>query len=442
MTATETPMRYLSTVGKAEPVDLDTALRRGLAPDGGLYVPERLPKMRFVDLAGCRSLAETARSVLAPFLAGSSLAAQLDAITDEALDVPLPLVEFEHGRSWMLELFHGPTAAFKDFAARFLAACMARLRRPEDPEQTIVVATSGDTGGAVAAAFHQRPGFRVVILYPQGRVSARQAHQLGAFGDNVHTFRVAGDFDDCQRLAKQALNDPELVAELCLTSANSISIGRLLPQITYYAHASVQLFRRTSSAADVIVPTGNLGNALACILAREMGLPIGEVVLATNANRTLWDYFSGSDYRGRSGLATLANAMDVGDPSNFERLAWFFRDRDLRDAGIHAFSVSDPVIEQTIREVDRRYRMEVCPHTACAVEVLHQRRKHGHFRPHLIAATAHPAKFDEVVEPLLGRGIDPPSALAELLGRPSHAEPLAAQFDELREVLGRVSGST
>ena len=425
------PIRYLSTAGQADPVDLATALRQGLAPDGGLYVPSHLPELHFADLAECRSLAETARLVLAPFLAGSELADELGAITAESLDLPLPLVEFETGRSWMLELFHGPTAAFKDFAARFLAACMARLRSPDDPPQTIIVATSGDTGGAVAAAFHGRPGFRVVILYPGGRVSKRQAHQLGAFGGNVHTYRVAGDFDDCQRLVKQALNDTALSRALHLTSANSISIGRLLPQITYYAHAVTALYRRTSTPIDVVVPTGNLGNALACILARSLGLPIGDVILATNANRTLSEYFAGKDYQGRPGLATLANAMDVGDPSNFERLAWFFRDRDLRDSCIRAHSVSDQVIERTIVEVDRQYGMAICPHTACAVEVLHQRRGFGHFRPHLVAATAHPAKFDEVVEPLLGRSIDPPPALAALLDRESRAEPLPADFDAL-----------
>jgi threonine synthase len=428
-------MRYLSTVGKTEPVDLTTALRRGLAPDGGLYVPETLPELRFADLAECHSLVDTANKVLAPFMEGSSLAEQLREITAESLNLPLPIVEFERGRSWMLELFHGPTAAFKDFAARFLAACMARLREPDDPVQTIVVATSGDTGGAVAAAFHQRPGFRVVILYPKGRVSARQAHQLGAFGDNIHTFCVAGDFDDCQRLAKQALGDPELAGQLHLTSANSISIGRLLPQITYYAHASAQLFRKTSTAVDVIVPTGNLGNALACVLARRMGLPIGEVVLATNANRTLSEYFEGKDYRGRPGLATLANAMDVGDPSNFERLAWFYRDEDLRNSDIRAFSVGDQVIRETIKHFEEKQEMPICPHTACAVEVLSMRHRFGHYRPHLVAATAHPAKFDEVVEPLLGRRIEPPPALSALLERPSHAEDIQPEFEAVKRRL-------
>lgn len=428
-------MNYLSTRGQTEPVDLATALRRGLAPDGGLYVPESIPPFDPSQAAQGSTLADTATALLAPYFAGSALQHELAGICSEALDLPLPIVPFESDQSWVLELFHGPTAAFKDYAARFLAACMGRVRRSSEPTRTVIVATSGDTGGAVAAAFHRRPGFRVVILYPEGRVSARQAHQLGAFGDNIHTFRIQGNFDDCQRLAKQALNDLQLNQRLNLTSANSISIGRLLPQISYYAHASLILARQQSGPVDVIVPTGNLGNALACILAREIGLPIGEVVLATNANRTLPDYFSGLDYRGRPGLATLANAMDVGDPSNFERLAWFYRDRDLRAAGIHSISVDDEAIRRTIRRVDAEQGMALCPHTACAVEALRQRRLAGIRTPHLIAATAHPAKFDEVVEPLLGRAIDPPPALAELLNRPSQAQALEADFDHLRQIL-------
>ncbi len=419
-------MNYLSTGGQASATDLAGALRAGLAPDGGLYVPERIPSIAIETLVHNTDLPETATTLLAPYFFRSELENELPRICREALDLPLPLIEFEPGRAWILELFHGPTAAFKDFAARFLAACMARLRADSDPVQTVLVATSGDTGGAVAAAFHRRPGFRVVILYPDGKVSARQAHQLGAFGDNVHTFRVSGNFDDCQRLVKRALNDQELTRKLALTSANSISIGRLLPQISYYAHASVALRASGHEKVDVIVPTGNLGNALACILAREMGLPIGEIVLATNANPTLQEYFSGRDYRGRAGIETLANAMDVGDPSNFERLAWFFRDRDLRQADISAVSVDDDAIRACIRRVFNQSEMAVCPHTACAVEALRHRREIGNDRPHLIAATAHPAKFEAVVEPLIVQALNPPPALAELLKRPSRAEGLEA----------------
>ncbi|TVQ42830.1 MAG: threonine synthase [Wenzhouxiangella sp.] len=425
-------MRYLSTrndVGSS--VDLGQALKAGLAPDGGLFVPAELPAFAPDAFQSSTSLPATASRLLAPFFAGSRLTDELGAICNEALDLPLPLVEIGPDQTWVLELFHGPTAAFKDFAARFLAACMARLREPGDPIQTVLVATSGDTGGAVAAAFHRRPGFRVVILYPDGRVSARQAHQLGAFGDNIHCFKVQGNFDDCQRLVKQALNDEQLSQSLALTSANSISIGRLLPQVSYYAHAVTQLAANASEAIDVIVPTGNLGNALACILARDMGLPIGEIVLATNANRTLEDYFSGQDYAGRPGIETLANAMDVGDPSNFERLAWFYRDRDLRRAGISAISIDDATIRQRIVATWKNHQMAVCPHTACALESLVRRREAGNDRPHLLAATAHPAKFEGVVEPLIHQPVQLPPALAELMNRPSHAEPLGADYQGL-----------
>jgi threonine synthase len=430
-------MRYCSTAGQAPDTDLAGALRAGLAPDGGLYVPSSLPSFDADAFADSNRLPGTAAELLKPFFAGGELEPALPAICSEALDLPLPVVDFEPGRCWILELFHGPTAAFKDFAARFLAACMARLRAEHDPVQTVLVATSGDTGGAVAAAFHRRPGFRVVILYPDGRVSARQAHQLGAFGDNVRAFRVQGNFDDCQRLVKQALNDPGLAGRMALTSANSISIGRLLPQTSYYAHAATQLAKAGQGPVDVIVPTGNLGNALAAILARDMGMAIGEIILATNANPTLSEYFSGRDYRGRAGIETLANAMDVGDPSNFERLAWFYRERDLRTAGISALSIDDASIEQRIRETWQQQAMAVCPHTACALEALARRRQQGHAGPHLIAATAHPSKFEAVVEPLIGQSITPPPALAALLERPSLAEPLKAEFGELVRVLER-----
>ncbi len=431
-------MRFLSTRDESDnpaTVDICRALRSGLAADGGLYVPETLPDPGPLDLAESSGLPETAAKVLEPFFADSGLAAVLPSICREAMDLPLPLDEFEPGGTWMLELFHGPTAAFKDFAARFLASCLGHLRTTGDPVQTVLVATSGDTGGAVAAAFHRRPGFRVVILYPDERVSARQAHQLGAFGDNIHTFRVQGDFDDCQRLAKQALEDRELNETMTLTSANSISIGRLLPQVTYYVHAISSMYRKLEKPVDVIVPTGNLGNALACDLARRMGMPLGELVLATNANRTLSEYFSGRDYQGRPGLATLANAMDVGDPSNFERLAWFYRHQDLRSAGISAVSIDDGTIGACIRRVHADTGRVICPHTACAVAALHRRREAGNTDPCLVVATAHAAKFDNVVEPLLGKIVTPPPALAALLGRKSRAGRVGTGFDEFREIL-------
>ncbi len=321
-------MNYLSTRGKATPASLSAALAAGLASDGGLYVPEHLPRFTPADFDGADTLPQVAARLLAPFFAGDPLEAELDAICHEALDLPLPLTPVADDKTFLLELFHGPTAAFKDFGARFLAACMARLADAGSATRTVLVATSGDTGAAVAAAFHRRPGFRVVILYPDGKVSPRQAHQLGCFGDNVHAFKLAGHFDDCQRLVKQALADRDLAQRLHLTSANSISLGRLLPQMSYYALASLQHWRKSRRKLGFIVPTGNLGNALACLLARDCGLPIGPITLATNANRVLADFFAGDDYAPRPSLATLANAMDVGAPSNFERLRWFHPDTE------------------------------------------------------------------------------------------------------------------
>lgn len=421
-------MRYFSTrdVRQEWPVTLDAALSAGLAADGGLYVPERLPALSMADFDGCDSLPAVAERLLQPFFAGSSLAPMLGEICREALDLPAPIVEIEAGRSWLLELFHGPTAAFKDFAARFLAACLARLRSRDDPLRTVLVATSGDTGGAVAAAFHGRPGFQVVILYPDGRVSARQAHQLGAFAGNVHALKVDGSFDDCQRLVKQLLGDRQLAARLALTSANSISLGRLLPQMAYYAYAALQMARMPGAAAapTLIIPTGNLGNALAAVLVRELGLPLGEIHFATNANPTLSEYFAGAEYRGRASIPTLANAMDVGDPSNFERLRWFFRQRDLRESGIHAHRVDDERIRARIREGEHDFAQVWCPHTACAVDIMAQLRERGDSQRMLLVATAHPAKFDDVVEPLVGHAVAIPPALDELLAKPAHAEVL------------------
>ncbi|MDT8439365.1 MAG: threonine synthase [Wenzhouxiangellaceae bacterium] len=427
-------MDLISTRNANVTANIDDALRAGLAPDGGLYVPARLPGFDPSRMDAHAALGKTALDVLSPFFEGSGLAERLDAICRDAFDLPLPITPLAgHEQVWLLELYHGPTAAFKDFAARFLARCLGALRADDAADQTVLVATSGDTGAAVAAAFHQRPGFRVVILYPHGRVSDRQAHMLGAFGDNVHAFEVRGDFDDCQRMVKHALADANQVRRFGLTSANSISIGRLLPQIAYYAWAALRLGRE--QPIDVIVPTGNLGNALACVLAREMGFGIDRVHLATNANRTLPDYFGGDDYRGRPGLKTLANAMDVGDPSNFERLVWLYREHDLRDAGIDAESIDDDTIRACIRHEHAAHGLLVCPHTACALERLARLREHGHRVPTLVAATAHPAKFETVIEPLVGESVPLPPALAELLARPANASPLEPQPDALINAL-------
>ena len=427
------PLRYHSTRGIHAPVPLSQAIAAGLAPDGGLYVPEAMPRIDPAAFDPHGSLADTAISALTPFFAGDPLADALPAICAEAFTFDTPLRALPaHPATRMLELFHGPTAAFKDVGARFLAACLRRLPRRDERPLTILVATSGDTGAAVAAAFHRQAGVRVVILYPEGRVSPRQAHQLGCFGDNVSALRVAGRFDDCQRMVKAMLNDVELQAAVPLSSANSISLGRLLPQMSYYAHAALDWWRAHGEPLNFIVPTGNLGNALACLWTRELGLPIGELELACNANATLPDYFAGAAYAPREAVATLANAMDVGAPSNFERLRWTFPDdRDLR-AQLQAHSVDDAAIRHTIAHHAAGHGEVICPHTATAMHRLDRLRAAGDPRPWAVVATAHAAKFDSVVEPLLGHPLPVPDALAAMLARPASAEALAADDAALR----------
>ena len=429
--------RYLSTRGHALAVSLDEAIAAGLAPDGGLYVPERLPRIDPSAFDPHGDLAATATTLLTPFFENGALAGALPAICAEAFAFDAPLRPLARADASLLELFHGPTAAFKDFGARFLAACLRHLRNVDAPTLTILVATSGDTGAAVGAAFHRQPGVRVAILYPDGRVSPRQAHQLGSFGGNVRALRVAGSFDDCQRMVKAALNDAELQREVPLSSANSISLGRLLPQMSYYAHASLGWWRRHGTPLDFIIPTGNLGNAMACIWARTLGLPIGEVRLACNANATLPEFFAGGDYRPRDAVPTLANAMDVGAPSNFERLRWSWHGQDdaLR-RNLHAESVDDASIRAVLMRHAREHGQVVCPHTATALALLDRepRRDGGAW---CVVATAHPAKFEAVLEPLLGQAVPVPPSLRAMLDRPSRADSLAADEAALDQWLRR-----
>ncbi|MDR6992193.1 threonine synthase [Luteimonas sp. 3794] len=432
-------MKFVSTRGHAPAVGIDDALVAGLAPDGGLYVPESIPA---VDLATPRAtLADTALVTLAPWFEGSRIESQLHALCGHAFAFDAPLRPLAGPGDYLLELFHGPTAAFKDYAARFLAGALGALRDPAAQATTILVATSGDTGAAVAAAFHRRPGFSVVILYPDGRVSPRQAHGLECWGDNVHAYRVDGSFDDCQRLAKQALSDPTLRARIALGTANSISLGRLLPQAAYYAHAAAHHHTASGHALNLIIPTGNLGNACAAYLARAMGAPVGEIRLACNANDTLPQFFDGVDYAAQPTRATLANAMDVGAPSNFERLRhWHVDDAALRAAFV-ARSVDDATIRATIRAAPARHDIVPCPHTATALHLLETLRTQGDGRDWAVVATAHPAKFDSIVEPLVGAGVELPSALAACLARPAHGAHLDDSDDALARVLLKTGAS-
>ncbi|MDH4004076.1 MAG: threonine synthase, partial [Gammaproteobacteria bacterium] len=358
----------------------------------------------------------------------------LQAILAETFSFPIPVTPLPagEGSASLLELYHGPTAAFKDVGAGFLAACLTRLQGDDASPLTILVATSGDTGGAVAAAFNERPGMRVVVLFPEGRVSDRQAQQLTCWGDNVLSLRVRGAFDDCQALVKSALADTGLGSRFRFSSANSINIGRLLPQSTYYAHASLEHYAQTGRKPGFIVPTGNLGNALACVMAREMGLPIGPIILATNANRTISDYFETLKWLPRPSVQTLASAMDVGDPSNMERLRSLVGDADVLRERLGVLAVTDDLIEAAIREDYEAFGFATCPHTATATHTwreLDDELKTGH--DWILVATAHPAKFETIVEPLIGATVPLPQGLAEILARPSRSVAIDADLAAL-----------
>jgi threonine synthase len=427
-------MHYISTRKADHAVTLGEAIARGLAPDGGLYVPQEFPHFTARQFENDFELPQLGMRLLAPFAAGDPLADELPAICNEAFDFPAPLATLPNAPAPLsvLELFHGPTGAFKDFGARFLAACMERIQRGQRRKLTILVATSGDTGSAVAAAFHGKPWVDVAVLYPKGKVSDRQAQQLACWGGNVRTFAVNGTFDDCQRVVKEAFADPALAETHQLSSANSINVGRLLPQMVYFAKAGLELWRESGRRANFIVPTGNLGNALACIWARHVGVPIGEIVLATNANQSITEYLRTGEWAPRPSVATLANAMDVGNPSNMERLRALHPDFEELQGQIGASSVDDIEIRGTIRrdshELDRLW----CPHSATAAKVFRRllaRGARGHW---VIVATAHPAKFNEIVEAQTGREAPVPESLARLLALPRQETELDPTLEALR----------
>jgi threonine synthase len=432
-------MRYLSTRG-ADAVGLVDAVFRGLAADGGLYVPDELPRLAAADFKG-ESLAEIAAELLAPFFAGSGLERELGSICRRALDFPVPLrpVIDAHAELSVLELFHGPTAAFKDIGARFLAELMERAlpaRARDARPLTILVATSGDTGGAVAAAFHGRRGIRVGVLFPKGQVSPRQQHQLTCWGDNILAFEVDGAFDDCQALLKAAFADSGLSGRHRLSAANSINIGRLLPQAAYHAAASLWHWRKHGTTSGAIVPTGNLGNGVACIWARAIGLPIREVIFAVNANRTIPDFLATGQWQPRASQATLASAMDVGNPSNMERLRDLLPDLGALREAVEAYPVDDDAIRSQIAKDYERYGEIWCPHTATGFWVYdHLPAARKSARPWIVSATAHPAKFEGVVEPLIGREVAVPESLRALLERPTSHVAIGPRLEELAREL-------
>ncbi|HNP65006.1 MAG TPA: threonine synthase [Woeseiaceae bacterium] len=429
-------MKYVSTRG-AGPVNLDEALRKGIASDGGLFLPSRLPAFGPDDFNAASDIRAVASILLRPFFEGSELVSDIEQILAETYSFPIPATPLPVADSnvSMLELYHGPTAAFKDVGAAFLAACLSRLEGDVDAPLTILVATSGDTGGAVAAAFDHRPGMRVAVLFPDGRVSKRQEHQLCCWSENVLSLKVQGAFDDCQALVKAAMADSKLSSTYRFSSANSINIGRLLPQSTYYADASLRHFRRTGTKPGFIIPTGNLGNGFACVMARAMGLPIGPIVFATNSNRTIADYFESNEWSPRESLQTLASAMDVGDPSNMERLRELSGDANALRKQLAVTSVSDEQIKAAIRQDFAQFGIATCPHTATATHTWRHLDPDARRQDWILVATAHPAKFETIVEPLIEESVPLPAGLADLLSRPASAISIQPDITSLAAAL-------
>jgi threonine synthase len=436
-------MRFVTTRQEAPPVSFTQALYAGRAPDGGLYVPETIEPWTADDLSRLarRTLTEIGLRWLRPFARGEIDPATLEAVVVEALNFPIPLVEVEPG-IFALELFHGPTFAFKDVGARVMARLMASLHRGDDP-LTVLVATSGDTGSAVAHAFHRVPSTRVVILYPDGRVSPTQEAQLTMFNGergNVRAYAVAGSFDDCHRLTRDAFGDAGLRRRIRLTSANSVNVGRLLPQSVYYFHAVAQ-FRASaapgSSSADIVfsTPSGNFGNLTAGLMAARAGLPAARFVAATNANDVVPMYLETGRFEPRASVTTLANAMDVGHPSNFERMSWLYRgDLDAMRRDIVGSRFADADVRATIKRVyeERGYLLD--PHSAIAYQgLVGQVGRVGQVGVFL--ATAHPAKFAEIVEPIVGRAVEMPAPLAQALARPRHIIRILPSLDAVKETL-------
>jgi threonine synthase len=442
-------MRYLTTrAGRdgARPVSFTTALLNGLAPDGGLYVPETIEPWTASELSRLprRTLSELGLRTLRPFTRGEVDPATLEALTFEALNFPIPLVQIEP-RVYALELFHGPTLAFKDVGARVMARLMASIHEGEEP-LTVLVATSGDTGSAVAHAFYRVPKTRVVILYPDGRVSPTQEAQLTMFNGeraNVRAYAVAGSFDDCHRLTRDAFGDADLRQTMRLTSANSVNVGRLLPQMVYYFHAVAQLMAAgvvaSAQASEVVfsTPSGNFGNLTAGLMAKRSGLPITRFIAATNANDVVPSYLDTGRFEPRPSVQTLSNAMDVGHPSNFERMLWLYGGNlDAMRHDVVGVRHTDDDVRETIRQVYERRDYLLDPHSAIGYKGLQSAVSgFGKNGVGVFLATAHPAKFAEIVDPIVGHPVEKPEALASALARPRHIIRIDASLDAVRGLL-------
>jgi len=429
-------MRFYSTNSPAVTVSTEQALFQSMPADKGLYMPTPLPYLGadFFSAIASRSLADIGFAISHALFGNEISKADLEELTHQAFPFETPVVDLDPGVTSVLELFHGPSLAFKDVGARYMAALMSYFSKRTDKEVNILVATSGDTGGAVAMGFHNVPGVRVSILYPSGRVSELQEKQLTTLGGNIQAFEVDGTFDDCQAIVKQAFVDAELNNHLSLSSANSINIFRLIPQGFYYVSAYGQV-QKYNKPVVFSTPSGNFGNLSAGAMVQKMGLPVAHFVASTNLNQVVPNYLKTGDYNPKASIATISNAMDVGSPSNFVRLAHLYDDQfDQFTSKVTGYFFDDDETRAGMRAIYQQYGYVSCPHTAIGIMGV-QAYLAGRSDDCIgvALATAHPAKFKPLVEEILATPVDVPERLAILSHRTKQSIHIPATYEAFKE---------
>lgn len=429
-------MQYYSLNKTAPVATFKEATIKGLAPDKGLYFPEIIPKQDVGFYTGIENYSneEIAFKIIQPYVSDEIPSTELKRIVAETINFEIPLKKINE-EIFSLELYHGPTLAFKDVGARFMSRCLGYFVKNNNKKVTVLVATSGDTGGAVANGFYNVEGVEVIILYPSGKVSSVQEKQLVTLGNNIHSIEVHGNFDDCQQMVKQAFSDKELNEKLFLTSANSINVARWLPQQFYYLFAWKQ-WKDKENPPVVSVPSGNFGNICAGILAHISGMPVKHFIAACNANKVVVEFLASEKYAPRKAVATISNAMDVGDPSNFVRILELFhyRFKDLKNT-LSSVSISDEETRQTIKKVYEKEKYLLDPHGAVAYRALHDYLAEHRDQKGYLLETAHPVKFYDVVEPVINEKIPIPESVKGILSKAKLSTTMEAGFDNLKAFL-------
>lgn len=432
-------MKLYSTNNTATRASFKEALFNSMPQDKGLYMPVTIPRLdeKFINNLDSYTLPEIAFHVAKNLLVDDIPENDLKAIINDAINFYAPVVELEEN-VYVLELFHGPSLAFKDFGARFMSRVMSYFLQDGEKQLDVLVATSGDTGGAVALGFLGVPNTRVTILYPKGKVSGIQELQLTTNDQNIRAIEVDGTFDDCQALVKQAFTDPELNEKFRLTSANSINIARLIPQTFYYFNAYAQLLKEGKDKVVFSVPSGNFGNIGAGLLAWKMGLPVEQFIAATNANDAVPEFLKTGVYQPKPSVQTISNAMDVGNPSNWVRIADLFKeDSEKLKSLVTGFSYNDDETRDAIEKIYNRYNYIACPHTAIAWQALTnwQQDQPTGKTTGVFLSTAHPCKFPDVLPKHIAKAIEIPEEVKELEGKIKQAVSLGTGFEEFKSYL-------